>query len=403
MRSPLPWLLAGILLLTADPARAVPPGGSFESFDRQARLGARLKVVFFGGPFTDGVGLVDIDKDSWRERFQQFLVARYPRAAFHFDLVSMGDTGSKRAMFHTRDLIDGMKPDLVFVDFLIEDGIQGENRDALAAYESILRDLAYAGVPIMQVFTGISAVQGKFWKPVLPQRLRDYLEFVTLYRTGVGESHHGLHQVLASRQYTMDDIWPHNAMYPAAIGHDLIFASLRDGFLEAVAQKRVGMYPYQPAFSWLYNSRQKINLAEFPLPDGWIRSPASLPLAVISGAPDGGDLVMWASGGEQTIRPLRLDFSGTLVAIYGEATSDSLEFKATIDGKTVSPPASPDKKTRSHWALPKPKADSEQTAFWIELTSRLSSGPHSLELTPVVDDSGRLGQLRIRSIFIAGE
>lgn len=401
MKSLLALFTAGFILLTAGLARAVPQGGSFESLDRQARSGARLNIVFFGGPFTKGVGLED-DKDSWRARFQQFLVERHPGAEFHFDVVSMGDAGSKRAMFQTLKLLTEKKPDLVFLDFLIDDGIQGQNRDTLAAYECILNDLARAGVPIMQVFPGVRAVQGSFWKPVMPQRLRDYIEFVKLYRTGVGESYQSLHQLLVSKQYTMDDIWPDNANYPTVIGHELIFTSLRQGYLEAVEQKRHGMFPFEPVFARLYQSRQEITLADLPLAEGWTKGPASLPLAAISGKPVD-KVAVWDSGADNSAHPLRLDFRGTLVAISGEADADSLGFKVMIDGRPVMQPESKDTTSSVLWTIPTDGSGSEKTGFWLELTSRLASGSHSLELIPVAADSGRTGQLRLGSIFIAGE
>ena len=403
MKPPLSCAIAGLILLATNLAQSVPHNGSFETFDNQARAGRRLNVVFFGGLFTEGAGLKDIRMDSWRERFQQFLVGRYPRAEFRFDLVSLGDSGSKRAMFYSRNVLSQMKPDLVFVDFLIEDGIKGEDRETLAAYEGILHDFARGGVPIMQVFTGVRAVQGNSWKPVMPQRLRDYLEFVTLYRTGVGESYQTLHQVLASKQYTMDDIWPDDAKYPSAIGHDLIFASLRDGYLKAVAQNRFGMIPSKPVFAWYYRSRDEVVLGDHPLPDGWSKSQGSLPSIPNSGKSGANTLATWESGAEKIILPLRLNFRGTMVAISGEAGADNLDFKMTIDGKPVLPPVGTDKKKRLVWTIAPSATKSEKTEFWLELTSRLSPGPHSLELTPVVEDSGRVGQLRIRSIFSAGE
>ena len=401
MRVPLPWLFAIFLLVTTDLIRGAQQGGSFESLDRRARSGARLNVVFFGGPFTEGVGLDD-RKDSWRARFQDFLRQHYPKASFDFQVISMGDAGSKRAMFQTSKLVSDKRPDLVFLDFLIDDGIQGQNRDTLAAYESIVSDFTQAGVPIMQVFPGIRAVQGQFWKPVMPQRLRDYLEFVTLYRTGVGESYQSLHQLLESKQYTMDDIWPDSAKYPTSIGHELIFASLRRGYLRAVEQKRQGMFPYEPVFARLYQSRREITLADLPLPEGWSNSPASVSTSPGSGMP-AGEVAEWDAKGNKTVRSIRLDFSGTMVGVSGEADSESLKFKVMIDGKPVPPPESTDKKKHALWTIPSDESATERTGFWLELTSQLAPGPHTLELTPVTADSGRIGQLRLGSIFIAGE
>jgi hypothetical protein len=57
---------------------------SFSSFDRRAKAGENLNVVFFGASWTWGANASDPLRTSYRAVVAQKMKARYPRAHFEF-------------------------------------------------------------------------------------------------------------------------------------------------------------------------------------------------------------------------------------------------------------------------------------------------------------------------------
>lgn len=70
--------LAGAAALLAALALRAPaqaqPAASFEDFDRRARAGERLHVVFFGASLTWGANATDPNLTSFRGRMAEMLL-----------------------------------------------------------------------------------------------------------------------------------------------------------------------------------------------------------------------------------------------------------------------------------------------------------------------------------------
>src|SRR5271156_3467883 len=123
----------------ASPAiREVPSAiGDFVRFDRLAHEGASLNVVFLGGSLTWGARATDPQHTSYRALVGTKLRKLYPKAQFWFWDAAIGGTGSQLAVFRLERDVLARKPDLVFLDFTINDGPFEVTDSKLASYESL--------------------------------------------------------------------------------------------------------------------------------------------------------------------------------------------------------------------------------------------------------------------------
>ena len=96
-RFPLAVALATGLQAAASepPARAA----SFADFDRRARAGEELSIVFFGGSLTWSANASDPNRTGFRPLVAEWLRGKYPAAHFRFHDAGLGGTGSMLGIF----------------------------------------------------------------------------------------------------------------------------------------------------------------------------------------------------------------------------------------------------------------------------------------------------------------
>jgi lysophospholipase L1-like esterase len=143
--------IAAVILVATTGQAAETKRGSFAEFEARAKAGQRLNVVFFGASLTWGANASDQAETSYRAVMRDRFELHYPAAHFHFRDAAIGGTGSQLGVFRLERDVLAHKPDLVFVDFTANDGIYSDDTETLASYESILRRLATAGIPVVQV------------------------------------------------------------------------------------------------------------------------------------------------------------------------------------------------------------------------------------------------------------
>lgn len=93
-----------------------------------ARLnsGKPTVIAYLGGSITAGAGASSADKTSWRALTTAWFRAQYPKAQITEVNAAIGGTGSDLGVFRLqRDVLD-KRPDLVFVEFAVNDDGHGE-------------------------------------------------------------------------------------------------------------------------------------------------------------------------------------------------------------------------------------------------------------------------------------
>lgn len=142
MKSILLFVLLG-LVCTVLPAR---PGEDVEAVFRRAAAGAPLRVVVIGGSITqDGKGWIG----EWLEN-------TFPKSPVLVHNVGMSATGSALGVFRLRRDVIARQPDLVFLEFAVNDGGMGDER-TIRYLESIVVRLKNLPRPPAVVFLETAA------------------------------------------------------------------------------------------------------------------------------------------------------------------------------------------------------------------------------------------------------
>lgn len=403
--------MAVICLVASTALAAETKRGSFEEFDARARAGARLNVIFFGASLTWSANASDPVETSYRAVMRDRFEAHYPAAHFRFRDSAIGGTGSQLGVFRLDRDVLAHKPDLVFVDFTANDGIDSADPETLASYESILRRLATAGIPVVQV---AFPFKWDIETAKLPKmkRLVAHRALADTYGNGWGDAVSRIcHEVDAGR-LTREKLWVTDGVHPHDPGYREFAAAAWDGYLAAVKAGLAPRVPAQPVYADTYLTLRRINLAGLPsLPRGWSKGRPNLTAVnhdwLMSRWLD--DLVVARNrkpdepgtpGKEsKSVQPLRLKVEATAILLFGESTADSCRFRVLVDGVAVTGKGGQEK--GADWFEGNRWKTGNGFLLWEVARGLDPNTPHLLEIEPVFDDA-KAQELKIESICVAG-
>ncbi|GAB2777653.1 SGNH/GDSL hydrolase family protein [Rhabdobacter roseus] len=95
-------------------AQEYQPRAGLPNFFQKLRQGDSVRIAYLGGSITEAGG-------GWREQSLAKLRAAYPQAKLTHRNAGVGGTGSNLGVFRLRDEVLGFRPDLVFVEFAVND------------------------------------------------------------------------------------------------------------------------------------------------------------------------------------------------------------------------------------------------------------------------------------------
>ena len=360
----------------------------FSEFDRRAQEGDVLNVVFLGGSLTWGAHATDPMRTSYRARVSRRLEEEYPKARLRFWDAAIGGTGSQLAAFRLERDVLKREPDLVFLDFTINDNPYGEpDADRLASYESLVRRLVCAGVPVVQA---IFAAKGDVMPEPKPRPLdAAHKAIASAYGLPTGDAVELMRAKVADGEVTADDLWdcPPDETHPGDMGYGLYAEAVWDAFMRAVREKRVCRVPERMLHADTYMAVNRARISGLgALPVGWRVGQAHRNAVAF-------DFVMsrWTDDmgiAEGEAAPLRLKVRGTNVLIFGEGTPSSGSYEVRIDGgepKTYDPGALAKNGNFRHVQM---------------IAQGLDGGrEHVVEITPLLVEAQ---ELRIESVCVAG-
>jgi len=112
-----------------------------------AKLAAKedINVAYFGGSVTGGTGVSDPEADSWRAKIGNWLVKNFPVSNIENINMAVGGTGTKFGVYRTEAQLIAADPDLVFIDFAVNDLYDGASAESASMrLETIIRKLRTA-------------------------------------------------------------------------------------------------------------------------------------------------------------------------------------------------------------------------------------------------------------------
>jgi hypothetical protein len=291
------------------------------------------------------------------------------------------------------------------LDFSANDDLYSRDLPGLASYECLLREMISRGIPVEQVFLGFKFNFGKDYRPEGLPRVQAHKELAAAYHTATGDCYPLIGQRLESGKATLEQLWPIDGAHPDDAGYQLFFEAARDGFEQAVQENRLCVAPEKPVFSDQYHQRQRILLSQQTLPSGWQVTRTYRTSLWFDGLSSRwmGNVAMCDAKDQAAIQPLKLSFTGTFVALFGEADENGLSFKVSIDGQPVLYQENPKTQPTELWNWNTKRFQVGRLFIWRQLSEKLAPGQHTLVLQPVFPEGQGKGQLRIESVCVAGD
>ena len=107
-------LLAAVAALAADsPLQECAPRGGLPNFFAKLERGDTVRIAYLGGSITA--------QDGWRPKTLRWFQEQYPKARVSEINAAVGGTGSDLGVYRLRHDVLEHKPDLIFVEFAVND------------------------------------------------------------------------------------------------------------------------------------------------------------------------------------------------------------------------------------------------------------------------------------------
>jgi lysophospholipase L1-like esterase len=414
-----PKALASIPLLTLalgaaeceKPNPPMTPLSTVAGFAAKAEKGAPLTVVFFGGSLTWGANASDPPTTSFRALTARWLRDKYPRASFVFHDASIGGTGSQLGLFRLGRDVLSRKPDLVFLDFTVNDNIYGRDEPPLAAYERILRELRASGAAVVpMLMCGYPEMTKE--RDFIPPRYPAHMALAEAHGLVAADTIATARAALARGEVTPAQLYPFgkDRIHPDDPGYVLFFEAARAAYEQAAAAAAAPRpIPEKTTHPDLYSRHERKLLVDTALPAGWKRTKTYRTSMWFDGLSSRwmGDVACAAKpedGAE--VAPLETLFRGSFVALFGERNPLTPPFRVWIDGKPVPQPGSkagdPCLWSIDNARFASPAAGAGNLFAWTVLADRLADGEHTLKIAPDFTGAHAQAELRIESICSAG-
>ena len=391
---------------------------SFDRFDQRARAGDALNVVFFGGSLTWGSNATDPNVTSYRALTSERLREKYPKARFRFFDAALGGTGSQTAAYRLQRDVLRHRPDLVFLDFSLNDDLDNPSEDKLAAYESLIRRILLEGrCPVQTVILAGKGHVTRRTPAQVPGRLK-HREIAAAYSVPIGDALEHIHGLIAAGKADANEIWPYDPIHPCDLGYQLYFDAAWQGFEAAVESRARCEVPAKMLRSDDYMHWNRVRISSLgTLPEGWTVTKPNVQAAYYDGlmsrrlddetrASNGLERAMrrWGpaddlppTGTYKPVQPLEVKFRGTSLLLLGERTVTSGKVRVIINGKAIIF----NKRGDDFYEASAKEWHNNQFLAESFATGLAPGVEHTLRLEPVFAENVPQ-ELRIESICVAG-
>lgn len=263
---------------------------------------ARLKagkptvIAYLGGSITAGSGSSDAARKSWRALTTAWFTAQYPKTKITEVDASIGGTGSELGVFRLQKDVLDKKPDLVFVEFAVNDDIL--NQLTGQSMEGIVRKIIAADpkTDICFVYTIHDRMRtdlnaGKlFWTMQLHETIADRygIPSVNMGAAALDDMNAGK---IKWEEFTVDGCHPTDAGY-------LIYSKTLAAFLASEAESTQTPRKHKMAAPLYKDSLQNAVLVEIkPVPSApqWqpeVNPPINILNAGLSCSAPGAEIVL---------------------------------------------------------------------------------------------------------------
>jgi lysophospholipase L1-like esterase len=393
-------LVFALVLMGQAPLLAARP--EFADFDRRAKAGEHLNVVFFGASLTWGANATDPQQTSYRARIGQRLERKYPAAHFKFWDAAIGGTGSQLGVFRFNRDVLARKPDLVFLDFSANDDINSANPETLASYESLVRrTIVEAGAPVVPVILPFMWDVAKGRTDGMLRR-DAHLKIAAAYHAPVGDAIQLAQQRVKAGEIKIEQLWPVDGVHPGDTGYELFADAAWDALMKGIDEKTVCAAPEKMLYAETYMKNARVRISSLtPLPEGWKAGAPHVVSAYF-------DMLMsrWLddeviASSKSPMKRLAVRFSGSMVMLFGESTTQSGKYRVYIDGQLVKHTAGKQSLEEFDAGDLAKRVGGNAHHAQVLAEALDASREHTLEIEPVID-AKVVQEWRFESICVAG-
>jgi len=321
-------------------------------FDKQAKKGDALTVVFLGGSLTWGANASDPNRTSYRGLIGEKLRKTYPKAAWKFVDAAIGGTGSQLGVYRVERDVLAYKPDLVFLDFSLNDDMRKETPETLSSYEAIVRMiLEKGGCPVIPLFLA-SKEYAQIEDLSDLKRRTHHLKLAEYYNLAVGDVVKGMNDLSRKGRLDADKAWPPE-LFDFCHPHDAGYAIYADfvwkGFQKGVKKNLVPVLPEKWINAESYKHVMRFELTSLKkLPKGWrigfpetragtfdFLSSRWMDRMIIAENCERKGFDKFELKKDKAPEALTVKFRGSNILLFGESTVFSGKMVLEVDGKKV--------------------------------------------------------------------
>lgn len=212
-------------------------------------------------------------KSSYRALVGQKLQGRYPKAHFTFVDAAIGGSGAQLGAFRLDRDVLARQPDLLFLDFTLNDGVDATTPDTLAAQEGIIRRvITEAHCPVVQMFLAAREHVTAGTTEKMTRRTA-HLAIAEAYGVPCGDAISLMQETYKRGDLDLDAVWPPESFdtcHPGDKGYALYAEAAWNAFTRAVTEKVVCRAPAKTLHGETYLRVARVRLSSLaPLPQGW--------------------------------------------------------------------------------------------------------------------------------------
>lgn len=378
-------LCVGLAALFPAPAPAdegaKQPEGLGRTFEK-LRQGKPVTIVYFGGSITWGTGASNPESTSYRALTTQWFQSQFPQAKVTGINAAVGGTGSDYGVFRFGKDVLPHKPDLVFVEFAVNDAFTP--KDVIeGSMEGIVRKIRLANpeTDIVFVYTTSKALAGMSYdKGTILPSIQDHQAVAAYY--GIPEINVG--QVLWKAVQDGKGTWEtylQDGVHPRDTGYQ-VYADAIGTFLKShLADLAEPPAPLPaPMTRNVFENTQWVDATQAK-GTGWVQKDPTL---LRMGFPDG-------EASNQPDSTLTLPFHGTMVGLAWVKAPDSGDVEWTVDGSAPQRESSWDK-----------FCDGGARPSFVILTDKLSPTDHVFTLRVLKDKqvASKGTEIRVAAILV---
>lgn len=252
---------------------STPSLQSLGEFDKKARAGEALTVAFLGGSLTWGANASDPNKTSYRALIGEKLRNQYPAAKWRFIDAAIGGTGSQLGIFRVQRDVLTYTPDLVFLDFSLNDNIDMDTPNTLSSYEGIVRNiLGEKGCPVIMVFLAAKDFVLRDNMDGMKRRT-NHIALANHYGLQTADVIKGMRDLYRSDKLDLDKCWPpelFDMCHPHDFGYSVYADIVWQAYQQGVETDKTPVLPDDWMNQDTYRHVSRMKLSDLPsLPVGW--------------------------------------------------------------------------------------------------------------------------------------